>query len=158
MLTDSEIAVIDPLFPPAKARVDDLASRSGIWDWLVASADRQAYVAARDLYQGAETQYQTSRASPDDQHEEALQIVQALRDIATPGWAEASTSTVQGTVQAATAKAGETIRGWINRAAEAVGLGGIATWVKIGIVVVGLLALAYVTGILAPLLPRRRRA
>lgn len=156
MLTDGEIATIESLLPKAKAQVDSLHEKTGFLSWLLVDTDRQAYIAAQSVYDAAVAQYQTSKASPDDQHEEALQIVESLNHVIDPNWAPAQVETVGSAVGGLFTQARSWVGDKLTAAGDAIGLGSVATWIKVAIVVVGLVAVAYLAGILKPLLPRRR--
>lgn len=159
MLTDSEIQTIDGLIDPARRAVEALeAKATGVWGWIVRDDAHRAASTARTMYDDAIVAFTTAKNSPDDQSQEALRIVDRLRNLISPGY-------VEGAI--ATPTAGEVTAGVLDKAGAFVGQGlrklgidpsGIATWVKIAIVVIGLLAVAYIAGIAVPFIPRRRHA
>jgi hypothetical protein len=94
MLEAGEIATIEELIPQARAAVEQLeAQATGFMGWLLRDDAHQKAAVARDLFNVALAQYQTSQASPDPQHEEALAVVETLHHLVDSEWvAQAATS------------------------------------------------------------------
>lgn len=94
MLTDGEIATIEGLIPQARAAVEQLeANATGFFGWLFRDDEHTRAAVARDLFDGALAQYRASQASPDDQHEEAMAIVERLHHIIDPQWVVEASAT-----------------------------------------------------------------
>ncbi len=158
MLTPAEIGSINAALAPALARVQYLEGQAGSsfpLGWLFPDDAQRAAKTARSLYDGAVAARDAAIEDPEPAHEEALRVIQMANDLASPGWVENQ--------QAAATIGTSTVKDWVQKASDWIdqkipSVSGVTTWVKITIIVVGLVAVAFLVFQVKPWIPRKRHA
>jgi hypothetical protein len=138
VLTPAEVQAIDSALADARAEVARLVavadeldrSRLPGWRWLFPSDERRTATTAASIVTSVERVGTMLAQAPAFDHEEAMRAVQLAREVATPGWtARALEGSTLGKVVA-------------DALPSAPSLPQVASWLKVLVVVVGLVAAA----------------